>query len=98
MKWLLRRLSIVCVSVGVFCSTPIVLGRLNGAPDKLQALGLGMCDGEPCFRGIKVGTDWASVLALFPRGVMQQGYLYVRNGDGVHYLFFHPSADRATVD
>jgi hypothetical protein len=42
----------------------MLIARLNRGPDRIQAMGFSVCDGELCFRGIKVGMDWKNAQRL----------------------------------
>jgi len=97
MKWLLKRTLTACLLMGVFCSAVVVVGRLDYTPSKLKALGIDMCDGEPCFHGIKAGMDWATVQKLFPHGTMEPKYYGVDSVEGLPPIRFFPSSDRTTV-
>jgi hypothetical protein len=66
MKWLLRRLLIVCGVLSVMCAAVVTFGRLDHSPSKLQQYGIALCDGEPCYRGLKLGMEWAQVQDVFP--------------------------------
>src|SRR6266849_4982225 len=59
MTWLIQRLLIVWLIFCVVCAATIALGRLDHTPTTLQTLGFDTCDGDPCFRGLKPGMDWA---------------------------------------
>jgi hypothetical protein len=65
MKWLIKRLLVIFVTLSICCSAAVVLGWLDHSPSNLQTLGL-ICAEEPCFRGVKIGTDRATVQQLFP--------------------------------
>jgi hypothetical protein len=99
MKWVIRRLLVIWLMMSIFCAAVVVLGRLDHTPSELQALGFDVCDGEPCFRGIKVGTDWTKVQRLFPNGVLDKGYLQIAlNMVITHDIVIHQSRDHRTVD
>lgn len=66
MGWVGKRVLIVWLTMAVICAAVIVVARLNPAPDVLQSLGFGVCDGEPCFRGIKAGMDWNETIRKLP--------------------------------
>jgi hypothetical protein len=68
MKRLLWRVLVVCVVLVVSCAGVVLIARANPTPDPLQALGFDVCDGEPCWRGVKPGMPWATVRAMFPKG------------------------------
>src|SRR5690349_14753717 len=97
MKSLVKPLSIMCLIMGILCSAAIAVGRLDQSPTRLQLLGIDICDGQPCYRGIKVGADWAKTLKMFPEGIMNQND-FNDQLDPVTQLAFGPSADNQTVD
>jgi hypothetical protein len=66
MQWLVRRVLVLWLIMLVLCRAVALLVRLNREPWPLQALGFDMCDGEPCWRGIKVGTAWEEAHRVFP--------------------------------
>jgi hypothetical protein len=66
MRWLVRRVLMLWLIMLVLCGTVALVVRLNREPGPLQALGFDVCEGEPCFRGIKVGMDWAEVTKRLP--------------------------------
>jgi hypothetical protein len=66
MNWLLRRVLALWVILAVAFAAVLLVARLNRTPDALQVLGFDVCDGEPCFRGIKLGTDWTQARGTFP--------------------------------
>src|SRR5690349_1964351 len=98
MKWLLKRLSLVCLMMGVLCSVAVAVGRLDHAPDKLQILVINLCGSEPCFKGIKVGADWATMQKIFSTSTVENGALEIDNLSDVANLFLLPTTDNSTVD
>jgi hypothetical protein len=58
MGWLVRRAFVVWLILVVICAGVVGIVRVNGGQDRLQAMGFGVCDGEPCWQGIRVGMDW----------------------------------------
>jgi hypothetical protein len=66
MRWLLRRVLALWLISVVLGGMVALLVRLNREPGPLQALGFDVCDGEPCFRGIKVGTGWKEAKSRIP--------------------------------
>ena len=66
MKWLLKRLLIMCLTMGILCAAAVVVGRLDHSPSKLQAYDIEPCNRDLCIKGIKVGTDWATIKKTFP--------------------------------
>jgi hypothetical protein len=81
MKWLLRRVLLSCLTLILICSGVVVLVRLNSAPSKLQQIGFAVCDGEPCFRGIKLGAKLEQVRQLFPDAVEETDRVEIPLGD-----------------
>ena len=67
MIWVIKRVLVLWLTLAAICGAVIGIGRLNPAPDVLQTLGFGVCDGEPCYRGVKPGMDWAEAKSLFPQ-------------------------------
>jgi hypothetical protein len=63
MKWLVR----LWLTLAATCAVVVVGGRLDPTPSTLEKLGFGLCDGEACFRGIKLGTDWQTVRRVLPQ-------------------------------
>jgi hypothetical protein len=57
--WLVRRVIVLMVALAVLCAGAVVVARANNAPSRLQALGFGMCSGEPCWKGLKAGMEWS---------------------------------------
>src|SRR5262245_22764828 len=71
--WMIRRVVVsVAMLVMIFAGT-VLIGRSNHAPSRLEALGFDVCASEPCFRGIKVGTDWKTANARVPEQDMVSG-------------------------
>jgi hypothetical protein len=66
MRWLVRRVLMLWLITFALCGVVALLVRLNREPGPLQALGFDVCDGEPCFRGIKPGLDWVDIPKRFP--------------------------------
>jgi hypothetical protein len=64
MAWLIRRACVVWAILLAMCAGIVGIVRAQGGLDRLQAMGFGVCEGEPCFRGIKVGMDWAAARRL----------------------------------
>jgi hypothetical protein len=89
MGWLLRRvLTIWFILIGS-CAAAVLLARVIQAPGALQALGFDVCDGEPCFRGVKPGTDWAKVERLLPDVVRERSFLVLPiNAAGIKSVVF----------
>ena len=75
MRWLIRSVSALFAILLVVCIFGALVGRLDHSPSKLQDLGFGQCNGEACFRGIKLGTDWATAQEILPKAVTSGGTL-----------------------
>jgi hypothetical protein len=75
MNWLLQRVLAISLILAVMFAAALLVARLNRTPDSLQALGFDVCDGEPCFRGIKLGTDWQEARNRFPEA--QEGKYFM---------------------
>ena len=66
----------------IFCTAVVLIPRLTATPDRLAALGFGMCNGDQCWQGIKPGLDWSTARNTFPDGIVGaytegQSYLMV---------------------
>jgi hypothetical protein len=75
MRWLLKRALLLWLALIALCAAGVGIGKLDRAPDALQTLGFDVCDGEPCFRGIKPGMSWEEVQKRFPNAVSDGEYL-----------------------
>src|SRR5258707_15320662 len=88
MIWVIKRVLVLWLTLAAICAAVIGMGRLNPAPDVLQTLGFAVCDGDPCFRGIKVGMTWDDAQRNWPpaSGVNDPSNNYtmaiVPSGDG----------------
>lgn len=98
MKWLFRRILVFWVVTSIFCMVVVALARSDGTPTRLQALGFAICDGGPCFRGIKPGASLATAQKLFPDAVMSYDGLQMNNVGDLPTVIFHPSTDNATIE
>jgi hypothetical protein len=67
--WLIRRTIVVWLILLVMCGAVALVVRLNREPGPLEALGFDACDGEPCFRSIKVGMDWVEASQRLPMAI-----------------------------
>lgn len=76
MRTFIRRLLIVWLLFCVVCAAAIVVGRLDHTPTPLQTLGFDTCDGDPCFRGLKLGTERAQAQPLLSTGKWSGGDYY----------------------
>jgi hypothetical protein len=83
----------------VICAGVVGIVRANGGQDRLAALGFGVCDGEPCFRGLKVGMDWSETQRLIPEATkIGPPITFVFNdGDEKVAVLIYPSSDEKTV-
>lgn len=59
--WLLKRLAVLWLASGLIIGGLVVITRLSQPETVLSQLGFAMCDGQPCFRGIKVGASWSAL-------------------------------------
>lgn len=92
--WLVHRILIIWLALIVIFVGVVGIARLNRTPDTLQALGFDVCDGEPCFRGIKPGTDWAKVQSLLPTVVRERSFLVLPvNAEGIKSVVFERGTD-----
>ena len=73
--WLFRRVLAVWLTLLIVCVAGVVVGRLDHAANPLEKVGFGVCDGETCIRGTRLGTDWQSVLVSFPKATVKEGSL-----------------------
>src|SRR5579871_3583374 len=60
MMWLIRRLLIIWLTLAVICAGVLLAGRRNAGSPVLRTLGFDVCEGKPCYKGIKPGMEWAS--------------------------------------
>jgi hypothetical protein len=97
--WLLRWVLAVWLLLSVIGGSVLLIARESPAPGRLQGLGFGMCDGEPCFRGIKVGMDWGEARRLVPDvTASRSGITFSFEGIDEHVtVFVSPSRDKKTV-
>jgi hypothetical protein len=58
MKRLLRGAVLICFALATISASAIMIGRRNAPPGDLQQLGFEDCDGDLCFRGLKLGMVW----------------------------------------
>jgi hypothetical protein len=65
-RLLLERVIAIWVVFASFSAGVVLIARANHEPDRLQALGFDVCDGEPCFRGITLGMAWKEVRRRLP--------------------------------
>jgi hypothetical protein len=85
--------------LSVFFAGTVLIARGNREPGPLQALGFGLCDGEPCWRGIKPGIDWSEVRKRFP-AITYDGEYFVLplNTAEIQEVVFQPSPDATKLD
>jgi hypothetical protein len=81
MKWLLRRVLLIILALTLASASVVVIMRLAAAPSTLQQIGFSVCDGEPCFRGIKLGAKLEQVRELFPDAVEETDRVEIPLGD-----------------
>jgi hypothetical protein len=62
--WLLRRVGLISAVLLIVAVGVVVIARLDRASDRLLALGFDLCDGEPCWRGIKPGMPWNKAIEM----------------------------------
>jgi hypothetical protein len=100
MGWLVRRAMVMWVILIVICAGVIGIMRANAGQDKLQAFGFEMCNGEPCFRGIKVGMPWSEALRL-SQDATEVGppivFDFSKVGEGVDVAIY-PSDNKKAVE
>jgi hypothetical protein len=77
MLWFIPRVLVLSLALIAICAAGVAIGRLDHSPDALQALGFDVCDGEPCFRGVKPGMDWAQAQQLVSGTFITENTLYV---------------------
>src|SRR5688572_23445239 len=78
--WLVRRVSLISAVLLIIAVGVVVIARVNRSPNRLQALGFDVCEGEPCWRGIRPGMDWETVRNMFPNariGTYAEGQPYL---------------------
>jgi hypothetical protein len=100
--WLVRRVILVMLVLAVLCAGAVVVARVARPPDRLQALGFEVCDGEPCWRGVKPGMAWATVRVMFPNGrvgtsVLGQPHLMI-DIDSAESSHAYIYSDGATIE
>ena len=96
---LIRRTVGISLILLVICAGTIVVVRANRGPDRLQAMGFGLCDGEPCWRGLKPGTDWQKTQHLIPEATESRSPITV-TFDGIDEyvtILVYSSRDKKTV-
>jgi hypothetical protein len=88
--------SLVVISTGT-----ILIARANGAPSRLAALGFGVCDGQPCFRGITLGMGWDETRRRLPNAIVSHNFrLHLElpvNVEGIKSINIRPSNDGTTI-
>jgi hypothetical protein len=92
--WILRRTLTILFSLAVIFVGVVVLVRLNPAPSTLQQIGFGVCDGELCFRGVKIGMNWNQASAMLQEGFGTDATIEI----GINQLpHFNPIEDRVVI-
>lgn len=66
MVWLFRRTFVVWLILSAISASVVLIARANRAPDRLQAIGFDVCEGDLCFRGIKRGMAWEQARNRIP--------------------------------
>jgi hypothetical protein len=99
MNWMIRRVFVIWLTLCMLCTAAIALGHLDHTPNALQRLGFDVCDGDPCFRGVKLGMEWGKVKELFPNISMTGYFAELPNniGDGIN-LGFELTGDLKSID
>jgi len=60
-------------------------------------VGVDVCEGNPCFKGVRIGMDWAQAENAFPYATMQDSYLHIpSNIEGTRIGIF-PSKNGKSV-
>jgi hypothetical protein len=97
--WLIRRTVGIGLILLVICAGTIVVARANRGPDRLQAMGFGLCDGEPCWRGLKPGTDWQKTQHVLPEVTESSSPITVtfKGIDEYVTILVYSSRDKKTV-
>jgi hypothetical protein len=90
MNWILRRIIVIWLVMCVLCIAAIALGHLDHTPNALQRLGFDVCEGNPCYRGVKLGMSYAKVLKLIGENAT--------NVNDFEFVGLHYSSDQLTVD
>jgi hypothetical protein len=98
MKWFIKWLLLVWGTLCLICTAVVVLSRLDHAPSALQLYGIDLCDGEPCFQGLKVGTDWTKVQDLFPEAINKQLIELPSNVTGLAHAAIFASEDMTSLE
>jgi hypothetical protein len=82
----------------IVTSVAVLVVRADPESPTLKAVGLSLCEGAPCFRGLKVGSSWDEVLRRFPNAISHDGYLETPiNIGGVNNVLIWPSDNAKTV-
>jgi hypothetical protein len=94
--WLVRRVIALILVLVVLCAGVVMITRLNPTPSRLQALGFDVCDGEPCWRGIKPGMDGTFLRSKLPNLGRSGGDLEEAKDGSVVSVVFSDTA--STID
>ncbi len=96
MLWLFPRVLVLCFALIVICGGGVAVGRLDHTPDALQELGFDVCDGEPCYLGVRLGMDLTPLRAQYPQTVKRKNLSYVSPDNTTRAEFW--SDDGITVE
>jgi hypothetical protein len=97
MKWLFKWLLASWGTMALTCATVVLCSRPAYAPSKLQSYGIDICDGEPCYRGLKPGTAWTKVKELFPERAAGQHIELPFDVTGLGHVAINASRDTTVV-
>jgi hypothetical protein len=97
MRRLLFRTFFVSLTLSVGCAVVVLIARANPAPDRLQAIGFDVCDGEPCWRGIRPGMDLDKVKEIYPNAFSGARRDLVYYDEALSYTITIVPADNSSV-
>jgi len=98
MRWFLKRVLIGWLALIAVCVAGVMIGKLDHAPDTLQALGFVVCDGEPCFQGIKPGMNWNEARKRLPETAVSGKHLvWPVKMMNIEVVIISPSRDGSSV-
>src|SRR5579859_2849533 len=60
MTWFISRLLFLWLTLVVICAGVLFIGRRNTGSPVLRTLGFDVCEGKPCYKGIRPGMEWAT--------------------------------------
>jgi hypothetical protein len=75
MRRAIQQLLIVWLALSLLCAGVILSSRLGHGPGPLQALGISLCDAEPCYHGLSLGMDWYQLQDSHPEAIRNDAYL-----------------------